>query len=372
MKKKSPIERLLDLTMEIQQIPAPTFAEAQRAQFVKGLFQAEGLSDFSTDEVGNVCARLPGDGKGKPLIVSAHLDTVFPIETDLTLSLKKDRISGPGIGDNSLGVAALPGLLWLLRERGKTLPGDLWLVANVCEEGLGDLRGMRALVDRFGADVVAYLVIEGLSLGYIQHRGLGVQRYRVTVKTAGGHSWSDYGQPSAIHELSNIVTQLTTIPAPSEPRSTINVGRIGGGTSINAIASEAWLELDLRSESPRVLTEMAQTVENLVERANTLSGTGKPDVRVAAQVIGQRPAGELPVGHPLVRLAEDCLKEQGMEPKLMIGSTDANVPLSRGIPALVLGVTTGAGAHTTGEFIYTEPVESGMQQMVQFVGRAWG
>lgn len=365
------VKRLLDLTVQIQQIPAPTFAEAQRAQFVKGLFESEGLDDISMDTVGNVYARLPGEGKGKPPVVSAHLDTVFPIETDLTVSCKKSHIIGPGIGDNSLGVASLLGLVWLLRERGQSLPGDLWLVANVCEEGLGDLRGMRAVVDRFDGEVQAYLVIEGLSLGYIQHRGLGVQRYRITAKTAGGHSWSDYGRPSAVHELSTLITKLTAIPLPEKPRTTMNVGRMGGGTSINAIASDAWLELDLRSESPQVLTELARTVEKLVETASTLSGTGRPEVRMEAEVIGQRPAGELPARHPLVKLAEDCLKEQGLEPKLIIGSTDANVPLSRGFPAVVLGVTNGTGAHTTGEFIYTEPVERGMQQLVQFVSKVW-
>ena len=358
-------KHMLDLAVQIQQIPAPTFAEAQRAQFVKSSFEAEGSSDISIDAVGNVYARLPGDGDAKPLIVSAHLDTVFPIETDLTVSFKRDRVIGPGIGDNSLGVASLLGLVKLLRERGESLPGDLWLVANVCEEGLGDLRGMRAVVDRFGGDVSAFLVIEGLSLGYIQNRGLGVQRYRITAKTAGGHSWSDYGRPSAIHELSALVTKLTAIPLTDKPRTTMNVGRMGGGTSINAIAADAWLELDLRSESPQVLAELIQTVEQLVETA------GRPEVRVEAEVIGQRPAGELPASHRLVRLAEECLKEQGVEPKLMVGSTDANVPLSLGFPAVVLGVTNGAGAHTTGEFINTEPVGRGMQQLVQFVSRVW-
>jgi len=360
------VKRLLDLTVQIQQIPAPTFAEAQRAQYVKGLFEAEGLGDISMDTVGNVYARLPREGNGKPLVVSAHLDTVFPIETDLTVSRKRDRIMGPGIGDNSLGVASLLGLVWLLREHKISLPGDLWLVANVCEEGLGDLRGMRAVVDRFSADALAYLVIEGLSLGYIQHRALGVQRYRITAKTTGGHSWSDYGQPSAVHELSTLVTKLTALPLPDTPRTTLNVGRMGGGTSINAIAADAWLELDLRSESLQVLTELARTVEQLIETASRL------EARMEAEVIGQRPAGDLPASHPLVRLAEDCLNEQGIEPKLMIGSTDANVPLSRGLPAVVLGVTNGAGAHTTGEFIYTEPVERGMQQLLQFVSRVWG
>jgi acetylornithine deacetylase/succinyl-diaminopimelate desuccinylase-like protein len=264
-----------------------------------------------------------------------------------------------------LGVGTLFGLLWSLRERKLSLPGDLWLVANVCEEGLGDLRGMRAVVDRFGEDVQAYLVIEGLSLGYVQHRALGVKRYRITAQTAGGHSWSDYGKPSAVNELSTLVTKLIDIPISNEPRTTINVGRISGGTSVNAIASEAWLELDMRSESVRLLTNLIWTVDQLVNAAN------KPRVKVEAEVIGQRPAGELPAEHPFVRLAEDCLKEQGIEPKLMIGSTDANVPLSRGLPAVVLGVTNGAGAHTTEEFIYTQPVERGVEQLTQFVSRVW-
>ena len=363
---KSFVKQILDLTVQIQQIPAPTFAETRRAQYVKDLFGVEGLHDISMDAVSNVYARLPGDGNGLPLIVSAHLDTVFPIETDLTISRQQNRIIGPGIGDNTLGVASLFGLLWLLRERNITLPGDVWLVANVCEEGLGDLQGMRAVVERFGTDVLAYLVIEGLSLGYIQHRALGVQRYRVTAKTTGGHSWSDYGRPSALHELSALVTQLTTIPLPNEPRTTMNVGRMGGGTSINAIAADAWLELDLRSESPQVLTELAQTVEQLVETVS------RPEIQFEAQVIGRRPAGELPVSHPLIQLAQNCLKEQGIEPKLIIGSTDANVPLSLGVPAVVLGVTNGSGAHTTGEFINTEPIERGMQQLVQVVSRVWG
>lgn len=362
---KAFVKHLLDLTVEIQQIPAPTFAETERAQFVKGLFEAEGLQDITMDELDNVYARLPGSGQARPLILSAHLDTVFPLETNLKIRKKRSHIIGPGIGDNSLGVAALIGLVWLLRERKISLPGDLWLVANVCEEGLGDLRGMRAVVDRFGSDMHAYLIIEGLSLGYIQHRALGVQRYRITAKTSGGHSWSDYGQPSALHELSTLVTKLTALPLPDDPRTTLNVGRMSGGTSINAIAADAWLELDLRSESPQVLTELARKVEQLVETF------GKPEVRIEAEVIGKRPAGELSVSHPLIRLAQDCLKEQGIEPKLMIGSTDANVPLSRGLPAVVLGVTNGAGAHTPGEFINTEPVGRGMQHLLQFVSRVW-
>ena len=359
------VKHLLDLTVRIQQIPAPTFAEAQRAQFVRGLFEAEGLQDISVDAVDNVYARLPGEGTGKPLILSAHLDTVFPIETDLHAVRKRNRIFGPGIGDNSIGVASLFGILWSLRERRVSLPGDIWLVANSCEEGLGDLRGMRAVVDRFGADVKAYLVVEGMSLGYIQHRALGVQRYRITTKTAGGHSWSDYGQPSALHELASLSTKLTSIPLPDNPRTSMNVGRMAGGTSVNAIAADAWLELDLRSESPQTLTDLARIVEQAVETA------GRPGVQMEAEVIGQRPAGDLSASHPFIKLAKSCLRVQGMEPRLTVGSTDANIPLSLGLPALVLGVTNGSGAHTTGEYINTEPVERGIQQLVQFVSGVW-
>jgi tripeptide aminopeptidase len=358
-------KRLLDLAVSIQQIPAPTFEEYQRGLFVKEIFAQEGLSDVMMDPVHNVFARIPGDGAGKSLVVSAHLDTIFPRDMDIKVSRVKDKIFGPGIGDNAIGVAALLGLLWTLQEREISLPGDLWLVANVGEEGLGDLKGMRAVVDRFSKDAYAYLVVEGMALGYIQARALGVHRQRISVKTPGGHSWSDFGQPSALHELSTLVMQLLSLELPDEPRTTLNVGRMAGGTSINAIASDAWLELDLRSESPSVLADLVEKVRQLVFTANM------PGVEVVEETIGQRPAGELPPDHPLVLLAINCLVEQGIEPKLTIGSTDANIPLSLGLPAVVLGVTTGAGAHTNGEYIHVEPVKLGMEQLVNFVCNVW-
>ena len=358
-------KRLLDLAVSIQQIPAPTFEEYQRGLFVKDIFEQEGLSDVMMDPVHNVYARIPGEGAGKPLVVSAHLDTIFPFDVNLKVSQEPDKIFGPGIGDNAIGVAALFGLIWTLNEQKISLPGDLWLVANAGEEGLGDLKGMRAIVDRFSTDAFAYLVVEGMALGYIQSRALGVHRYRISVKTPGGHSWSDFGQPSALHELSALVIKLLSIDLPEEPRTTLNIGRMTGGTSINTIASDAWLELDLRSESPSVLADLIESVKKFVFAAN------KPEVELVAQTIGQRPAGELPATHPLVLLANECLLKQGIEPKFTIGSTDANIPLSLGLPAVVLGVTTGAGAHTIGEYIHVEPVMQGMNQLVDFVCKAW-
>jgi acetylornithine deacetylase/succinyl-diaminopimelate desuccinylase-like protein len=358
--------RLLDLAIQIQQIPAPTFEEKQRAEFVRAAFIKEGLEDVESDSVSNVFGRWRGRGRAKPLVISAHLDTVFSAEVDLRVRREVERIYSPGIGDNALGIAALFGLLWRCRERKMDLPGDLWFVANVCEEGLGDLRGMKAVADRFGGDVQAYLVIEGAALGHIYHRALGVRRYRVTARTAGGHSWTDYGQPSAVHELARLVTEITALPVPSSPRSSLNVGLISGGTGVNVLASEASFELDLRSESAEALRALVEQVEERIRL------TIKDGVAIETQMIGQRPAGEIAVDHPLVRLAEQCLREQGLTATITSGSTDANVPLNCGYPAVVLGVTTGGGAHTVHEYIETAPMEKGMEQLVRFVERVWG
>jgi acetylornithine deacetylase/succinyl-diaminopimelate desuccinylase-like protein len=359
------ISRLLDLAVTIQQIPAPTFEEQRRAAFVLEKFAAEGLQQVMQDEVGNVYGCVKGEGNRKPLVVSAHLDTVFPLNTDLRVACESDKIHGPGIGDNSLGVAGLFGLLWVLRQQGVILPGDLWLVANVGEEGLGDLRGMRLVTERFGKQALAFLVVEGMALGQIYHRALGVRRYRIRVQTTGGHSWVDFGQPSAIHELSGLIERFLSIPLPTRPRTTLNVGVIKGGTTVNTIAAHASLELDLRSESVHALSELAGGVERIAEQAN------REGVQVTVEVIGDRPAGKIAANHPLIRLGKRNLEAQGFQANLGIGSTDANIPLSQNLPAMCLGLSHGGGAHTTGEFVLTGPVAQGLAQLVGVVKGAY-
>ncbi|MFN8401234.1 MAG: M20/M25/M40 family metallo-hydrolase [Anaerolineales bacterium] len=355
-------KKVLDLAIQIQQISAPTFAEGQRGEFIRDLFAQEKLDDVSMDSLGNVYARLPGkQKKARALIVSAHLDTVFPAGTKLQIKEEAGKVFGPGIGDNSIGVAALFGILWGIRERKIELKHDVWFVANVGEEGLGDLRGMRGVVERFGDDEIGYLVLEGLALGHVYHRAIGVRRYRITAKTRGGHSWSDYGQPSAVHELAAMVTQLTQIRLPREPRTTMNVGTIHGGTGVNVLAAEAKCELDLRSEDPTVLAKIVSQVEDIILHWN------HEGVKIQAEVIGERPAGQIPADHAMVKLAVDSVQAQGIEAILTTGSTDANIPLSKGFPAVVMGITTGGGAHTMGEYIDTEPIERGMESLIRFV-----
>jgi len=357
--------RVLELAEKIQQIPAPTFHEKERGEFVRAHFVRESLEDVSEDDSGNIYARVAGRIKeSRPLVVSAHLDTVFPENINLRIKKSAGKIIAPGIGDNSLGVAALFGIHWALQEKNIGLDHDLWLVANVGEEGLGDLLGMRAVVDRFDKNVVGYLVLEGLALGHIYHRAVGVKRYRIRAYTAGGHSWSDYGQPSAVHELASLITKLISIQLPREPRTTMNVGTISGGTGINVVAAESVCELDLRSEDPAVLLKIADQVEGHLDDAN------RDGVKVNGEIIGQRPAGEVPPDHPIVKLALDCTRALGVQTVLTGGSTDANIPLSLGIPAVVMGVTTGGGAHTSYEYIDTEPVGKGMDGIVRFVEQA--
>lgn len=359
------LDRILERAIDIQQIPAPTFEEKERAEFIQAEFLKEGLLDVSMDAIGNVYGRLTGSSNGRCIVLSAHTDTVFPRDTDLTLKHGNNQISGPGLGDNSIGVAGLFGVLWALREEQIQLAGDVWLVANVGEEGLGDLNGMRAVVERFSAEPIAYIIIEGMALGRVFYRGLGVRRYRVTVNTKGGHSWVDYGRVSAIDALIAVIQQMRKISLSQEPRTTLNVGTIQGGTSVNTIAATASLELDLRSVGVSELSVLVTQVEAIVSAANTA------DVQVSIEVIGNRPVGQISPDHPLVQAAVDVLAEQGIDADLNIGSTDANIPLSQGLPAICVGLTLGAEAHTVEEYIRPNMLQMGMSQLIALLHKAF-
>lgn len=374
---KEMLDEILDLAVNIQQIPAPTFDEAGRAGFVRQCFIDEAFQDVSIDALGNVYARMPGRGAALPLVVSAHTDTVFPRQTNLTVTRSADQIAGPGIGDNSLGVAGLLGLIWGIRASQCQPAGDIWLVANVCEEGLGDLRGMRAVIDRFGAAVRGYIVVEGMAFGHIYHRGLGVTRYRITCSTQGGHSWTNFGRPSAIHELARIIPALEKALADGRsapeglsgplPRSSLNVGIIQGGTSVNTIASEASLELDLRSEDEAALSAVSAGVHKVLKQSERANTSPEQAVHFTIEQIGRRPYGQIAPEHPLLIAAQKALINEGASPVIGIGSTDANVPLSLGFPAVTVGLTTGGGAHTIKEYIHTAPLAKGMAQLANLV-----
>ena len=357
------LDRWIERTLEIQSIPAPTFGEAERAEFLRSKFEELGVNQLAQDDIGNLYALVPGEN-APPLIVSAHLDTVFAGQTDLTHHRTRSRLTGPGVGDNSVALAALLELSEDLRTL--KLAGDVWLVANVGEEGLGNLRGMREVVARFGDKVTAYVILEGMALGHIYHRALPVRRYRITLRAEGGHSWIHAGRTSAIHKLIEVGGQLLDLQIPIDPRTTLNIGRIDGGRSINSIADMATLEIDIRSESETALNDMNKRLRRLVKDVRLT------DAEIELTQVGSRPGGELAADHPLVLAALSSLEKSGeREAYLEFGSTDASVPLNRGFPAVCVGITKGGEAHTIREYIEIRPMRKGYSAVLDLIEAAF-
>ncbi len=350
----------LATAIEIQQVPAPTFAERPRSVLVSQRMQALGLDDVEIDELGNVYGRRPGITERPALLISAHLDTVFPADTDLSIRYEGERVYGPGIGDNSVGVAGLLRLAEIYQRCDLPTQGDIWFVANVGEEGLGDLRGMRAVVERLRTRIGGVIVIEGCDFGSLHHQAIGVRRFRIEANGPGGHSWGNFGTPSAIHILVRLAARLTELQVPVSPRTTFNIGMISGGTSVNTIAHHASMLLDLRSVSSAVLSDLVSEVYRLVEEA-TLD---QPEVHVQISKVGDRPSGAIPREHPLVQAAVAAYQMVGAQISFQQSSTDANIPLSLGIPAICVGLTDGGNAHRTDEYILPMNLGRGMQALL--------
>lgn len=344
--------------LRIVAIPAPTGAEAERAAHVARRFRERGLADVRVDEVGNVLGRLPGEAAGAPVIVSAHLDTVFG--PDVAIEPRRDgsRIWAPGITDNARGLTALVTLATVMARHPLPLLHPVHFVATVGEEGLGDLRGARHLFRSGGpfSHAAAFVALDGSGLRRLVHRAIGCHRLRATVTGPGGHSWSDWGAPNPVHAVGEAISALDTrISLPEEPPVTLTVARTGGGTSINSIPASAWLEIDIRSGSPTHLERCALECRTLileaVAAANERRRPGTGRLTADVEVIGERPAGSLAADAPLVIAAQRATRAVGARPELVASSTDANVPLSMGIPALTLGAGgRSGGVHTLGEW----------------------
>lgn len=348
--------------IRLAQLAAPTGGEARRAALVADAFRLRGFADVRLDVVGNVIARRPArDANAPPVVCMAHLDTVFPADTLLLLRRDGPRLACPGIGDNARGLAAMLAIadaLGVPGLDGDALPLDrpIEFVATVGEEGLGNLRGARAYFDALadvGVTPSAVLALDGPGDERIVHHALGSRRYRVTFDGPGGHSWADFGRPNAIHAASRAAFWLAALPAEHRGRLAVTVGRIGGGESLTSIPAHAWLEVDVRAEHATLLTRADEQVRSLVRQAVLDENRGHADTPLVGEValLGDRPAGALDGDHPLVALAFAATRESGREPVAAIASTDANIPLSRGIPAITIGAGgRGGGAHTPDEW----------------------
>jgi acetylornithine deacetylase/succinyl-diaminopimelate desuccinylase-like protein len=351
--------RVVEEAIRICEIPAPTFEEAERAEYVKARFQALGLQDVMIDAAGNVRGRRPGTGSGPGVAVGAHLDTVFPKGTDVRVKREGSRLLAPGIGDNSVAVASLLAMVEALDTGGVRTAGDLYLTCNTGEEGLGDLKGMKAFVADVKDRVKALIALEGLKVNRIIHVAVGSRRYKVTFTARGGHSWGHFPSPSAIHIMGRAIADISRLEVPSDPKTTYNVGVVRGGTTVNTIASEAEMLVDMRSVDIAALADLEGRLLAIVERT---AADGNGQVRL--DLVGDRPAGSIPPDHPVVATAKAAHRALGLQTYTEASSTDVNAALGVGLPGVCISITEGANEHRLDEYIETGSIPTGLKNVL--------
>jgi tripeptide aminopeptidase len=365
---KSSEARTVEDQIRFCEVPAPPFKETARGEVLRREFSQLGLQHVRIDRAGNVLGDRPGTGPGPRVVIAAHLDTVFPEETNVKVSREGNLLRGPGIGDDCRGLAVLVGIVRSLKQAAVETPGTVTFVANVGEEGLGDLRGMKALFgETMKGQIDRFVSIDGTGLN-VTTVAVGSHRYRVTFKGPGGHSYGAFGLASPIGALGRAVAKIADFQVPSEPRTTFNVGRIGGGTSVNAIAFDAWMEIDLRSSDPSALANLDGRLQKALDAAvnEENSRWGKAGViSVARELVGDRPAGSMAEGSPLVQTALAVGRILNFSISMGEGSTDANLPISLKIPAITIGSGgRGADAHALSESFDVTDAWKGTQNAV--------
>jgi acetylornithine deacetylase/succinyl-diaminopimelate desuccinylase-like protein len=370
----------MDWQADLVRIPAPPFGEQARSEWLAGRFTEAGLSDVRIDAVGNVFGRiaaagLPDESTGPVVVLSAHLDTVFPRETELNPRVNGDRLDAPGSCDNGAGVAGMLALAQALVRSNVELPAPLVFLGNVGEEGEGDLRGVRHLyqTDPLTGRIAAHIVLDGAGADSAVTQGLGSWRFRVTVKGPGGHSFTDSGRPNPINALALGLVRLAEVPLPDDPRTTMNVGTIQGGNSVNSIPENAKAAIDFRSTSREELVRLEvalhRSMEDAVEETNravkTPSAKRMGLLTFAIEKIGDRPAATLPANSPLLDALRAVDRHLGLRTDLRVGSTDANLPMSLRVPALSMGAGgEGGGAHTLAEWYSAKDREVGLRRVM--------
>jgi acetylornithine deacetylase/succinyl-diaminopimelate desuccinylase-like protein len=359
-------DRLVADIVTLTEIPAPSFKETARGDAYLRMFTAAGLSDVERDPEGNVMGVRRGTGGGPLVAIAAHLDTVFPEGTDVKVKRQGTRLSAPGVGDNSRSLAVLLAMIRAMDTAGIKTTGDILFVGDVGEEGLGDLRGMKYLFTkgRYKGRITQFIALDGSGPGgNIVTGAVGSKRYLVTFNGPGGHSFGAFGLVSPAFAMAEAMQRLGTIPVPSSPKTTFNVGRVGGGTSVNSIPKDMWMEVDMRSESPleleKIETAFLTLVKTSVADENRARSTADGAITADVKLIGARPSGQTPNDAPLVRMAAQAATSAGLQPTFAFSSTDANLAISLGIPAIRLeSGGTGDRAHAPDEWIDVERTAS--------------
>ncbi len=363
-------DRLIAEIITLTEIPAPPFKETARAAAYLEMLRASGLTDLEQDEEGNVMGLRRGSGPERdtaPFIaIAAHLDTVFPEGTDVKVKRDGDRLSAPGIGDDTRSLAVLLAMIRAMNEAGIRTESDLLFIGNVGEEGQGDLRGVKYLFNKgkYTDRIKMFISLDGAGGGAnITHGGVGSRRYRVIFKGPGGHSYGAFGLVSPAFAMASAMQRFGRLTVPEKPKTTYSVGVVGGGTSVNSIPFESWMELDMRSESRAELQKLDESLMALIADAvreeNAARSTAQGPVTAELTLIGDRPSGETPIDSRLVQTAAASIRAAGGRPTFSWSSTDSNIPISLGIPAITVDSGgRGGRAHALDEWITIDKVPS--------------
>jgi tripeptide aminopeptidase len=358
-------DRTVEDIITLTQIAAPSFQEGTRAHAFLAMAKAHGLKNLEIDAEGNVTGLRPGVGNGPLICIAAHLDTVFPPGTDLTVRREGTRLYAPGVGDDTRSLAVLLAWLRAMEAAGVSTRADVLVVADVGEEGPGDLRGMRYLFQQgpYKDRISAFITVDSPDMDHIATAGVGSKRYRVTFKGPGGHSYGAFGLVNPMFAMADAITRLGRIQVPATPKTTYSASVTGGGTSINSIPNSVWTDFDLRSESPSELGRLEAAFLDLVAKSviaeNAARSTRNGAVEADIKKIGDRPAGHTDETGDLVRLAHAAISAHGFRPKFGASSTDANIPMSLGIPAIKIGSGgSGGRGHSLEEWIDVDPEPS--------------
>ncbi len=362
-------EETVQNQIAITEIPAPPFQEEVRAERYAEMMQEYGLDQVEIDEEGNVIGKRHGTEGEQTIVISAHLDTVFPERTNVEVEVRNDTLFAPGITDDARGLSVLLALINTLETLDIQSADNIWFVGTVGEEGLGDLRGVKHLFETEGDKIDAFISIDGSRASRIVNKALGSHRYRVTFEGPGGHSWGAFGTANPAHAMGRAITYFEDNASQfvkTGPKTSYNIGRIGGGTSVNSIPFENWMEIDMRSESPDALQQIDGIMQNAIQKAlieaNSIKTQG-PDLTVDIDMIGNRPSGEIPADVPFVQRALAVSKYFGQVPELTRSSTDANVSISMGIPSMTIGGGGSSGSsHSLDEWWYNEDGYKGVQR----------
>ncbi|WP_426955367.1 M20/M25/M40 family metallo-hydrolase [Muricoccus radiodurans] len=355
-------ERLVEETIRLTEIPAPFFGEEARGRAYLDMLREAGLEECEMDAEGNVMGLRRGLGNGSLIVVAAHLDTVFPAGTDLKVKRDGTKLLAPGIGDDTRSLAINLALLRAMDAAGLRTRHDILFLGNVGEEGLGDLRGVRFLFTkgRYAGRIAAFISVEGpMGMGTIVSGATGSLRYRATFRGPGGHSFMDFGTVSPSFAMAEAIVALSRINVPAQPKTTFSASVVGGGTSVNSIPNEVWMEVDLRSDSASELQRLDRAFHEIVQRAvaaeNAARRTEKGSITVQLKKIGDRPAGAVDERSELVAHARAAASALGHAPRTVASSTDASIPISLGIPGIAISAGAGGGAHTLDEWVDMEP-----------------